>query len=504
VTTTPSRPRVDNVTPVSVAAALGGFAVALFGVYWDDAWHTDRGRDEFASAPHLVLYVGVTLALAVVAWWGWCRRELGWRALGSGPIGIAIVGAAVTLGSSPVDEWWHTTFGRDAVLWSPPHLVALVGTIALGSGVVLVAGNALPARSRRTASVLLVATGAGVIGGWQVLVLEYDTDVAQFSPVWYLPVLAVGLSAAGLTVQAAIGHRVRWAAAWSGVAYTLAMIIIIGVLSAAGFSKPIVPIVVVALVVADLGQQRAWPVLLRAAGFVAALFAIYVPYLGVVAGGVAPSAGQALGGAGFALVAVVATILVFDPTARWHPSAGSAVVVAAALAMVVVGVIGARSAYAHDPGQGSETSEIELNVEVSGTRVEVVATFEDLQAGIEPVRVVARRAGRELVGPLTGDDFQWFGWVDLDRDGRWFVYVEARQGSDRFEAWLPVTAGADGSTSKQTDLYLVRDASGTGTAQLVTGAVLALVALSVVGRIAVTVRAAWHGTVDRSSRRRST
>lgn len=126
-------------TSSGVSFALFGFGAALFGVYWDDAWHTDRGRDEFLSGPHLVLYAGVMLAVAIVGWWAWQGRRGGWRTVLAGPIGMAIVGAAVVLGSAPVDEWWHRVFGRDAVLWSPPHLVALFGAIALGTGVVLAA-----------------------------------------------------------------------------------------------------------------------------------------------------------------------------------------------------------------------------------------------------------------------------------------------------------------------------------------------------------------------------
>jgi hypothetical protein len=37
--------------------ALGGVA-AVLGLYWDDAWHTDVGRDTFFAPPHLLLYPG--------------------------------------------------------------------------------------------------------------------------------------------------------------------------------------------------------------------------------------------------------------------------------------------------------------------------------------------------------------------------------------------------------------------------------------------------------------
>jgi hypothetical protein len=46
----------------SLVVAAGGVA-AIFGLYWDDAWHTDVGRDTFFSRPHLLLYAGVSVLL---------------------------------------------------------------------------------------------------------------------------------------------------------------------------------------------------------------------------------------------------------------------------------------------------------------------------------------------------------------------------------------------------------------------------------------------------------
>src|SRR5689334_10307413 len=47
-------------------AAAAGFLVGVFlsflGFCWDVQWHTDVGPDTFFTAPHLVLYGGVTIA----------------------------------------------------------------------------------------------------------------------------------------------------------------------------------------------------------------------------------------------------------------------------------------------------------------------------------------------------------------------------------------------------------------------------------------------------------
>lgn len=487
--TSPSTVRRPRGTSSGVSFALVGFGAALFGVYWDDAWHTDRGRDEFLSAPHLVLYAGVMLAVAVVGWWAWQGRRSGWRPLLSGPIGMAIVGAAVVLGSAPVDEWWHRVFGRDAVLWSPPHLVALFGTIALGTGVVLVAGRTLEFQFGWASSARLVAAGAGVVGGWQVLVLEYDTDVAQFSSVWYLPVLTVALAAAAVTAQSAIGHRLRWPAASAGAGYTVAMVTVIIVLRVADFSTPIVPVVVPALLVADLTRARRWSVEARSVAFAAALFAAYVPYLHFVPGAVAPTVEQAALGAAMAALAVAATIVIFDPSARLGGRRGLTGVSVAAT-VVIAGLFGGpRPAAAHDPGQGDAVATIELTAEVSGGRVEITASAIGSDSNLQPVRIVARRGDRTVYGDLAADP-RWNGHIDLDDDGRWFVYVEARRGAEDLEAWIPVIVGSDGIESKRTELYATPDVGASRRLQVVVGAGLIGVCLAIAARVAAATRVA--------------
>ncbi len=479
----------DGPSRWSIGVAVAGFAVALFGVYWDDAWHTDRGRDGLFSAPHLVLYAGVAAAVVVVAAWGWRSRKLGWRTFGAAPIGVAVVGAAVTLGSAPVDEWWHTAFSRDAVLWSPPHLVALVGTVALGSGVALVAARSLAAGGWLDA-VLLLATCVGVVGAWQVLVLEYDTDVAQFSPLWYLPVLAAGVAASSATVHAVVGPRFRWSASWAGVGYSLTIVGVIAVLSAMRFSTPIVPAVIPAMMAADLARGRRWPLALRSTCIVTALFVVYVPYLRAVEGGVAPSFTEVLLGAVVAVAVVSVSLTAFEPRTRWIPAFGPVGAAALVLAVIApIALVGQRPAAAHDPGQGLDVIAITLTAEVTRTHVELTAILDEPHNQVEPVALVARRAGRLLTGSITVGSTSWSGRVDVDRDGRWFVYVEAHRGAEQLEAWLPVTIGSDGITSKQTMLYVPIDDADTTTVQLAVGITLVLVALAVVALVAATVRA---------------
>ncbi len=68
------------VSPVLGWAVLTGGAVALFATYWDEAWHTDIGRDSAWIAPHLLLYGAMAVAGSAIAAWGvrtwWTTRSL--------------------------------------------------------------------------------------------------------------------------------------------------------------------------------------------------------------------------------------------------------------------------------------------------------------------------------------------------------------------------------------------------------------------------------------------
>jgi len=93
------------------------------GGAWDVWWHRMVGRDSFWEPPHIMIYGGVMLAVALgFAAWRIHRNTL-WR-------NIALALLAIPLVVAPFDEVWHAIFGKEDItsvwiIWSPPH-VALV------------------------------------------------------------------------------------------------------------------------------------------------------------------------------------------------------------------------------------------------------------------------------------------------------------------------------------------------------------------------------------------
>jgi hypothetical protein len=138
VAPTPSGTRFPD---LALALAIVSGAAGMVGVYLDTAWHRTVGRDSFFILPHVFIYVGglgvwacalASLTRATIGRAG----EFGGAIIRWGPLrlpfGFALTafGILVILAAAPVDAWWHNTFGKDVLIWSPPHL-----QLHLGAGI---------------------------------------------------------------------------------------------------------------------------------------------------------------------------------------------------------------------------------------------------------------------------------------------------------------------------------------------------------------------------------
>jgi hypothetical protein len=481
-----SKPVERALFVLSAILAPAGLLAAIAGVYWDDAWHTDRGRDSFFSPPHAVLYTGVGIVVAVLA------IELSGAARIGGRRTLGAIGVAGVIASAPVDEWWHRAFGRDAVLWSPPHLLAVAGTIAVASALWL-----RPTRSPAGPASIAIR-GAGLLAAWLVLVLEYDTDVPQYSTVWYLPIVAGATWAAVLTIEAVT--TTRWAATLAGVGYTAVMALIKVGLGVAGFSTPIIPVVLPLLLGADISRQRGRGPIQRGA-LHTTLAVTTVPILLVlVPGSVVPTVAQVAIGAPGAFGLVQAITYAFTPPElrtpnryrrmgrRQRPGATSAFV--ALLAIVMSLVSNPTPADAHDPGQGNSLGPVTLEITTIDRTIRLELQPPN-RVELAEARIIARRAGRVFEAHLIAEGDRWFGEVEVDEFGRWFVYLAAADVDGRVEAWAPVVVEDDRRTSasRQSIMYRPTDSVTTRT-QVAAGLVLTIATTTILAAIAAATRRA--------------
>lgn len=150
---------------------LLGVFTTLFGLSWDIQWHADVGPDTFWTVPHLFVYAGAAITgvacLTVVLLCTQTQRQLerrDWvRVFGvfHAPIGFIVAGfgAFGFLLFGFFDQWWHTVFGFDAVLSSPPHIGLLLSNVMSVVGCAIIYGIGKQQRPLETVLALMVALG---------------------------------------------------------------------------------------------------------------------------------------------------------------------------------------------------------------------------------------------------------------------------------------------------------------------------------------------------------
>jgi hypothetical protein len=156
-------------------ALLASKVIAGWGVQWDIQWHVLIGRDSFWIPPHLMTYAGVSAVvilsfgvLFLETWQGTgAVRVLGLS--GSRGFHLAAWGIAVTILAAPIDDLWHRLFGIDVTLWSPPHLMGILGVVINGWACLTIAREVYP-HSRLARIAAMVMTGAGLYGSLHLAV----------------------------------------------------------------------------------------------------------------------------------------------------------------------------------------------------------------------------------------------------------------------------------------------------------------------------------------------
>lgn len=465
-----------------ILTALIGSIAGLFGIYWDEAWHTDIGRDTFWSPPHLFIYGGIAAVGLAVAVWAWIGLRSGKIRR---PIVIAISGAVLTIASGPIDEWWHIAFGRDAVVWSPPHMAALVGVILL-VGSLLIEGAHFPGRR---GSVLATLASAGLLAAVLIAVYEYEGDVPQFPIVLYLPML-VGLSSLAFAMVRRVRRSVTFPATRAAAAYTVLMVGVVAVLALLGHSLPVFSIILGPAIVFDF-VSRYRSRLVRAALFSASLFALYVPYLNLVQRGVYVTAGDVAAGLPAAVVLCLAALIAVEGGVPRIPRRAAATV-ATLLLLIIPG-----TALAHDPGFGDDVAEVRLHAEILGTTAVVTGQVVGADCpSLETTRLLARRAGRTVEGNLTRSECALSGSVELPDRGRWFIYSEVTQHGVPLEAWIAANVGSSETAfQRDTTLYLASIRTNP-LSKYVVGLALYAVALGALIYMIRTVRTVEPSTVS--------
>ncbi len=135
--------------PLYIYAVVFSSVCIIVGLIWDISWHTSIGRDGLFSAPHLAIYLGAVVAglfsgfqVLKISFAGSLAEKNQsvnfWKFFYSSLGGMfCIWGAIAMLTSAPFDDWWHSTYGLDVVILSPPHSILALGMMMVQFGAMI-------------------------------------------------------------------------------------------------------------------------------------------------------------------------------------------------------------------------------------------------------------------------------------------------------------------------------------------------------------------------------
>jgi hypothetical protein len=221
--------------PWFVWTSLASVTCILAGAYWDISWHMTIGRDSFWTPAHLAIQLGGIVAGVSGSYQIFSttlRRSsplrdtsigvLGFR----GPFGayLAVWGAATMVVSAPFDNWWHSAYGLDVKILSPPHAVLTLGILGVASGGVL---QVLAVQNRATGAArirlewILLVIGGEVLVLTMTALLEHTFRSNLHRADAYR---AISLVAPLMILAMAHASNRRWAATMIAGVYTLFMV----------------------------------------------------------------------------------------------------------------------------------------------------------------------------------------------------------------------------------------------------------------------------------------
>jgi hypothetical protein len=292
----------------AILASAGGIAI---GLLWDISWHMTVGRDTFWTAPHMVEYIsGLTAGLScgyvvlrttfagsdadravTVRYWGF-----------RGPLGawITIWGTFAMLASAPFDDWWHSAYGLDVKIVSPPHMLLFLGMLGILLGALALTASAQN-RAADKGDALRDAWLYAAAGGIVCLIfasgtLEYSWPNEQHTALYYeiwggvFPLMLVGYSRAGRLAYGATAAALVFMLIWFVMGQVLRLVPAVPMLAPIWNPRTylwppyfpallVVPALGIDLVRRRFGGANPWLLSLAfGATFVVLLFAVQWPF----------------------------------------------------------------------------------------------------------------------------------------------------------------------------------------------------------------------------------
>ena len=131
------RSREDNFLLLFLVVLCLYHIVARFGLAVDLQWHTDIGRDELFTPPHVMILAGIVptsiMLVSYILWNSFVAKNPAQSGFYIGPfvaptsLWMMVCGLITLVIGGLYDDYWHTSYGVDTTIITPPHVWTFAG-----------------------------------------------------------------------------------------------------------------------------------------------------------------------------------------------------------------------------------------------------------------------------------------------------------------------------------------------------------------------------------------
>jgi len=131
------RSKEDNFLLLFLVVLCLYHIIARFGLAVDLQWHTDIGRDELFTPPHIMILAGIIptsiMLVSYILWNSFVSKNPAKTGFFIGPfvaptsLWMMVCGLITLVLGGLYDDYWHTSYGVDTTIITPPHIWTFAG-----------------------------------------------------------------------------------------------------------------------------------------------------------------------------------------------------------------------------------------------------------------------------------------------------------------------------------------------------------------------------------------
>ena len=131
------RSKEDNFLLLFLVVLCLYHIIARFGLAVDLQWHTDIGRDELFTPPHIMILAGIVptsiMLVSYILWNSFVSKNPAKTGFFIGPfvaptsLWMMVCGLITLVLGGLYDDYWHTSYGVDTTIITPPHIWTFAG-----------------------------------------------------------------------------------------------------------------------------------------------------------------------------------------------------------------------------------------------------------------------------------------------------------------------------------------------------------------------------------------